>query len=167
MNWYVLYTKPRAELKTATALRKAGIECYCPTRTEVRQWTDRKKKITVPLFSSCVFVRLDEAARSTVFGVPGVVRYLFWLGKPAVVRDEEIETLQHWLSQKNIACEVVNFKTGDSVSVAEGPFKNKTGIVRTVTGKEVCLVLESIGYIVRLPGQYCKRVKEIEQSQSA
>ncbi|MBU2526447.1 MAG: UpxY family transcription antiterminator [Bacteroidetes bacterium] len=167
MNWYVLYTKPRAELKTATALHKAGIECYCPTRTEVRQWTDRKKKLSVPLFSNFVFVRLAETSRNSVFGVPGVVRYLFWLGKPAIVRDEEIETLQRWLSQKNVSCEVVHYKTGDSITVAEGPFKNKTGIVRTVSSKEVCLVLESMGYIVRLPGQYCKRTNETELSQSA
>jgi transcription antitermination factor NusG len=90
MNWYVVYTKPKWEKKVAEQLKK-GIACYCPLVTQVRQWSDRKKKVEVPLFNSYVLV-----ARSTKiwFSIGRVVRYLFWLGKPAIVRDEEIDTIK-------------------------------------------------------------------------
>jgi transcriptional antiterminator RfaH len=86
MNWLVLYTKPKNEVKVAERLAAAGITVYCPLVTSLRQWSDRKKKVTLPLFSSYVFVQLAEVQRAAVFEVPGVVRYLFWLGKPAVVQ---------------------------------------------------------------------------------
>ncbi|MDT0651627.1 UpxY family transcription antiterminator, partial [Autumnicola edwardsiae] len=92
MQWYVLYTKPKWELKVYENLQKKDIKAYCPTVTEVKQWSDRKKKITAPLFRSYIFVYLAEKERSEVFEVPGVVRYLYWLGKPAIVRDVEIQT---------------------------------------------------------------------------
>ena len=86
MNWYVVYTKPRWEKKVVEQLNQKGIECYCPLITQVRQWSDRKKKVDVPLFNSYVFVHLEESDRNSVFLSSGVVRYLFWLGKLAVVR---------------------------------------------------------------------------------
>ncbi len=90
MTWFVLYVKPQNEIKVGKALTALGIEVFCPTKKEVRQWSDRKKTVEVPLFKSYVFVKLEAQNRNQVFSVPGVVRYLFWLGKPAVVRDEEI-----------------------------------------------------------------------------
>ena len=81
MNLYVIYTRPRWELKIYKALLESGIEAYCPTHTAVHQWSDRKKKITKPYFNSYVFVWLEEADRNRVFDIPGVVRFVFWLGK--------------------------------------------------------------------------------------
>ena len=60
MPWYVLYTNPKAEKKVAEQLNKIGIETYCPLVTKIQQWSDRKKKIEVPLFSSYVFVNIEE-----------------------------------------------------------------------------------------------------------
>lgn len=77
MNWYVVYTKPKWEKKVAEQLRNKGIECYCPLITQVRQWSDRKKKVEVPLFNSYVFVQLPDSERNAVFQSVGVVRYCF------------------------------------------------------------------------------------------
>jgi len=79
MNWYVLCTKPRHEVKTAHALKHLGFEVYCPMKTEVRQWSDRKKKVRSPLFSKYIFVRTDEQNRNHVFQAAGVLNFLFWL----------------------------------------------------------------------------------------
>ena len=98
MNWYVLYTKPKWEKKVAEQLNEKGIECYCPLIIKVKQWSDRKKKVEVPLFNSYVFVQIEDANRNSVFVSNGVVRYLFWLGKPAIVRDEEIDILKKSLN---------------------------------------------------------------------
>jgi transcription antitermination factor NusG len=91
-NWYVVYETQMGE-KSSGTIDKDGIECYCPL-FQVRQWSDRKKKVVVPLFNSYVFVQVADSDRSLVFQSVGAVRYLFWLGKPAVVRDEEIGTIK-------------------------------------------------------------------------
>jgi transcription antitermination factor NusG len=155
MNWYVLYTKPRTEKKAAETLQSLGVECYCPTTIQVRQWSDRKKKVEMPLFTSHVFVRLEEKDRNKVFFVNHVVRYLFWLGKPAVVRDCEIESIRDWLNDENATVEVIPFKPGDKLTVLEGPFKNQTGLVHDANKKEVTVILESLGCLVRMKWKNC------------
>ena len=149
MNWYVLYVKSQTEKKTATALERMGIEVYCPTKTEVRQWSDRKKKVKVPLFKSYVFVRLEEGERQQVFAVPGVVRYLFWLGKPAVVRDEELETVRTWLADEQVAdVEVRQFNPGDRVQIKSGVFRGQEAVVDQLGSRKVRLILKHLGVIV-------------------
>ena len=77
MPWLVLYTNPRAEMKVAQRLEKIGVEAYCLARMEMRQRSDRKKKIWVPLLSSMVLVNIEEREKNKVFDVHGVIRYLF------------------------------------------------------------------------------------------
>lgn len=115
MSWYVLYTKAKAEKKAAEVFEKMDIEHYCPTVTEVRQWSDRKKKIETPLFKSYIFVDLEEKQRNLVFDNPHIVSFLHWLGKPAIVRDEEIRVIKEWLNNDNISnIAVEKYSPGDS-----------------------------------------------------
>ncbi|MBK0370910.1 UpxY family transcription antiterminator [Flavobacterium agrisoli] len=151
MSWYVIYTKPKWEKKVAEQLSTLGVESYCPVVMQVRQWSDRKKKVEIPLFNSYVFVRLDEKERDLVFQVQGVVRYLFWLGKPAVVRDVEIESIQERLRDslpKQI--EVLSHQKGDRIVLKEGVFANQEAIVKSVSKKEYVLELESLGCVLRI-----------------
>ena len=151
MNWYVVYTKPKWEKKVAEQLNEKGIECYCPLLTKVRQWSDRKKKVEVPLFNSYVFVHLEESDRNSVFLSSGVVRYLFWLGKPAIVRDTEIEIIKSWLTGSNSASvSVVPYQVGDRIKVASGPFSNQEAIVQEVNKTQYVLVLESLGCVLKM-----------------
>jgi transcriptional antiterminator RfaH len=151
MNWYVVYTKPKWEKKVAEQLTKNGIECYCPLVVQVRQWSDRKKKVEVPLFNSYVFVQLSEADRNAVFNSPGVVRYLFWLGKPAIVRDEEIEIIKKWLDTgADSDISVAKYKVGDTVEVESGPFMTQKAIVQEVNSNNYILVLESLGCVLKM-----------------
>ena len=73
-KWFVLCTKPRNELKVTERLTSIGVEVYTPTKIEVRQWSDRKKKVLVPLLPSMVLVQLLEKEVEVVFNVPGAVR---------------------------------------------------------------------------------------------
>jgi transcriptional antiterminator RfaH len=151
MNWYVVYTKPKWEKKVAEQLMKNGIECYCPLTTVVRQWSDRKKKVEVPLFNSYVFVQLAEEERNLVFQSNGVVRYLFWMGKPAIVRDEEINTIKKWLDKPNKAdVTVIPFRIGDKIKLDSGPFSNQEAIVQEVNNTHYVLVLESLGCVLKM-----------------
>lgn len=153
MPWFVLYTQPRNEKKVVERLEKLGLTVYCPMTLQVRQWSDRKKKVLVPLLNSYVFVNLDEADRNLVFSVPGVVRYLFWLGQPAIVRDEEIKTLQNWLSTDFNSLEVTALKPGDTITLKEGAFKNQEARIKTISKNKMQLVLTSLGLLVTLTTQ--------------
>ena len=149
MEWFVLYTKPRAELRSAEELEKMGLEVYCPMITEVRQWSDRIRRIKTPLFKSYIFVRLKESDRNLVFSVPSVVRYLTWLRKPAVVKESEIATIKSWLSNDVYEDPQVHSLTpGDQVKISNGALKGKSGIIQEVGKREVKLVLESIGFFI-------------------
>lgn len=151
MNWYVLYTKPKWEKKVAEKLNQIGIECYCPLITQVKQWSDRKKKIEVPLFNSYIFVHLSEIERNNVFQVAGVIRYLFWLGKPAVVKDQEIEIIKTNLNSSNVSdISVSIIQVGDKITLESGAFTNQSAIVKEVSNNYYILVLEALGCILKI-----------------
>jgi transcription antitermination factor NusG len=105
----------------------------------------------VPLFNSYVFVQLPESDRNLVFQSVGVVRYLFWLGKPAIVRDEEIKIIKKGLEDSNI-CEisVAPFQVGDKIKLDSGPFLTQTAIVQEVNNTHYVLVLESLGCVLKM-----------------
>ena len=89
-KWYVIYTKPRWEKKVTELLSRKKIEHFCPLNKVQRQWNDRKKVVDEPLFTSCVFVHIDETEQMAVRLTDGVVNFLYWLGRPAEVRNDEI-----------------------------------------------------------------------------
>jgi transcriptional antiterminator RfaH len=151
MNWYVVYTKPKWEKKVAEKLAQAGIECYCPLITQIKQWSDRKKKVEVPLFNSYVFVQLEEIDRNAIFQVPGVVRYLFWLGKPAIVRDEEIGVIKKSLNDSNVSdISITTIKVGDRIKLDSGAFSNQDAVVQEISKTYYILVLESLGCVLKI-----------------
>jgi transcriptional antiterminator RfaH len=150
-NWYVVYTKPKWEKKVAEQLKEKGVDCYCPLITQVKQWSDRKKKVEVPLFNSYVFVYLEESERNLAFLSTGVIRYLFWLGKPAIVREEEIKTIKEWLDGSHInEITVESYQVGDKIKVVSGPFNNQEAVVKEVSKNHYVLVLESLGCVLKM-----------------
>ena len=145
MPWYALYTESRQEKKVATRLAQLDIEVYCPLVIQVRQWSDRKKKVEVPLLPSYVFVKLEPNNREQVFQVSGVVRYLYWLGQPAIVKDAEIELMQKWLQDKVTSFEIVGIQPGTLYEIPSGPFIGQKGIVEKVNKSQITLVLQQLG----------------------
>ena len=99
LNWYVVYTTPRWEKKVSQTLGDKGVENYCPLNRVSRQWSDRKKIIHEPLFKGYVFVRVGEQVKWDLRSVPGVINFVHWLGKPAVVREEEILIIKRFLEE--------------------------------------------------------------------
>lgn len=150
MNWYALYTKPRNEKKVADKLESIGIEVYCPMISTTRQWSDRKKKVNTPVLPSYLFVKITEARRNEVFVVPGVVRYIFWLGKPAIIRDSEIELLKEYLAQDYTKVIQTPLQRGDKLVVPTGPFKGHEGVVKSASNSKIQLILESLGILLTL-----------------
>jgi transcription antitermination factor NusG len=150
MPWYVLYTKPRQEKKVTDSLNAIGIEAYCPLVTTIKQWSDRKKKVQIPLINSYVFVNVEEHQREDVFKVSGIVRYLFWLGKPAVVRAIEIEALQKSLEGVVASFEVSAIQKDTIYKIPEGPFQGFEGVVKNVNATTIQLLLVDLGFFITL-----------------
>lgn len=146
MPWFVLYTKSRSEKLVASGLRKRGIEVYCPIRKVSKKWSDRIKIVEEPLFRSYCFVNLKEEERHLVFDVPGVVRYLFWLKKPAIVKQKEIDIIKNMLNDfDNDSIEVVNLSASDRIRIESGTFFNTEADVISTQGKTIMVKIESLG----------------------
>ena len=149
-KWFVVYTRPQQELKVAGQLSAMGITNYCPTITIVKQYSDRKKKVSKPLISSYVMVQLEENLRDKVFSCPGIVRYLFFLGKPAVVSAFEIDLMQDRLNGVYNDIKVNTLSVGDSHTITEGPFSGISGRVVQSNNTKVKLELASLGMSITL-----------------
>lgn len=144
-KWFVLLTKPKNELKVASLLTAKQIPVFAPTRTEVRQWSDRKKKVLVPLLPSMLLVCLTEQEVHHVFNTPGVLRYLFFNGKRATVTAQEIEAMQAYhrtVPQVAVTAPVV----GDTITV---PKLLQPAEVLAVQGKKCIARLQQLGATIR------------------
>jgi len=162
-KWFVLYSKPRWEKKVDASLIRKGIESWCPLNKVQKQWSDRKKIVEEPLFKSYVFVKIDEAERVEVLMTPGVLNFIYFLGKPAVIRDEDIETIRHYLTDSEAKIEVVSlelFQQNTKVKVSRGVFLDAEGIVLRSNKKKAYVQLESLGQvmIVEFKTEYLKPV---------
>ncbi|SFF96551.1 UpxY family transcription antiterminator [Pontibacter chinhatensis] len=148
-NWYAVYTKPRWEKKVAQTLTQHGIQAYCPINRVVRQWSDRKKIIHAPLFTSYVFVRITEKQIADAKKVEGVINLVYWLGKPAIIRDEEIEIIRQFLAgYENVQLEKAQFRVNDKVKMTSGLLSDKEGTVVAVKNNTVKVALPSLHYIM-------------------
>jgi transcription antitermination factor NusG len=93
-SWYAVYTASRAEKKVQERLTEAGIKNYLPLKSEYRIWSDRKKKVSLPLISGYIFVNVMPKDFLSVLSVVGTVAFLKEEGKPVVIPDSQIERLR-------------------------------------------------------------------------
>mgnify|MGYP001771040702 CR=1 FL=1 len=144
-KWYAIYTHPRWEKKVNTLLLRKGIESYCPLNKVRRKWSDRIKLVEEPLFKSYVFVKIDDSQRTDVRMVQGVINFVYWNGKPAIVKDKEILVIRKFLDEyKNV--QLAPIKEGDPVLVNAGPLMDQKGVVLEVKKKVAKVLIESLGY---------------------
>lgn len=157
MPWFVLYTKPRNEKKVTSLLADKGVEVYCPQREVIKQWSDRKKKVIEPVFTSYIFVSLENYKEQAagILETPGAVRFLWWAGKPGIVREQEIKAIRDFLEAYKNAEITVDIKEGQKVSVMEGVLKGSEGVVTRVKGNKATLYLNMLGMnlVATLPVQ--------------
>lgn len=164
-NWFAVYTKPRWEKKVNAVLLKKAIESYCPMQRVQRQWSDRKKIVEDPLFKSYVFVHTSEEERLNVLQTDGIINFVHYLGKPAIIRDEEIDLIKAYLLEKEAIISIQsinNFRQHDKVIVRQGVFMDNTGTVIKSGTKKVYVQLESLGQVmvVEFPMSFVSPVVE-------
>ena len=146
-KWYALYTKPRWEKKVHRVLQLKGVESYCPLNKVRKKWSDRIKVIEEPLFKSYLFVRLDEADKTEVRYVDGVLNFVYWNGKPAVVKDEEIVEIKKFMSEyEDVQVKRIDVKPADKVVINQGVMMGSSGMVsRVLSNNIVEVIIDSLG----------------------
>ena len=158
--WYAVYTRPRWEKKVASLLEDKGITQYCPLNKVTRQWSDRKKVIMEPLFKGYVFVQVKEDEKWELMSVNGIVNYVYWLGKPARIREQEIVTIRKFLNEFD-EVEVVDgvLPVNAKVRIKQGVLMNYQGMVIELSGNKAKVKIESMG--IQLSAVFDKRNLEI------
>jgi transcription antitermination factor NusG len=150
-KWYAVYTKPRWEKKVNTLLEKKQLTTWFPQQKVVRQWSDRKKTLEVPLFKSYLFVYVNEQERVRVLQTDGVLNFVYYLRKPAVIRQEEIDVIKSFLLEEEARITLLrpDQLTPDmKVRVNKGIFMDNTGTVIRINKKTVLINLESLGQVM-------------------
>ena len=151
LPWLVVYTKPRQEKKLAERLTQMGYEVYCPTQRIKKRWSDRWKWIEQPLFTSHLFIQMDPERRDAIYFVPGFVRFLFWLKRPAQVRPQEIYTLKRWLNDFRMeAISMETYRVGQAVKMLSGPLQGHHAKISEQRGGVLELALEELQIKVKV-----------------
>jgi len=146
-HWLAVYTRPKWEKKVAKLFNNKKVENYCPLNRVERRWADRKKVIQEPLIASYVFVHADVSEYIMIKETDGVLNLVHWLGKPAVIRDSEIESLKKFLDDySNVTLEKIEVNVNDDVKITYGPLIAREGKVIEVQYNYVKIALPSLGY---------------------
>ena len=171
-KWFVFYTKSRQEKKVNDLLLKRGFEPYLPLQKVMRQWSDRRKKVDVPLFNSYIFVKVAEHDIQQVLTIPGVAWNIKLNGKPAELHLQELETIKRFI-ETGMLIEAQNvpekFTVGDEVKLIDGPLKGAQGILSDYHNKQYfSVVLESIGQVitVQIDSKIVRKLTEKELLES-
>jgi transcription antitermination factor NusG len=146
-KWYAIYTKPRWEKKVHTLLTTKSVESYCPLNKVSRKWSDRIRVVEEPLFQGYLFVHIRPDQQAEIRMTNGVLNFVYWLGKPAVIKSSEISSIKHFLDEyDNVLVEPLDIKPSQRVVVTSGLLMSAEGRVLKVTKRKVQVVLDSIGF---------------------
>ncbi|NVO21401.1 MAG: UpxY family transcription antiterminator [Bacteroidetes bacterium] len=162
-HWYAIYTRSRTEKKVYTELIKRNIHVFLPLHKTVRQWSDRKKTVEVPLFNSYLFVCINEKEYLTALQVEGVVRYVTFEGKAVSIPPQQIEAIKAYIDEGTPAYEesLINLEAGVNIEITRGPMMGLNGILLNFHGKHrVKVEIDCVGQslIIDVPRTSLRRV---------
>jgi transcription antitermination factor NusG len=147
-NWYVIYTKPQSEKKVAALLTRKKIENFIPLACSELQTSRRNKVVQKPLFKSYVFVHITEQQAVLLRQMDGVINLLYWLGKPAVIHEAEINAIREFtFDYQNIELEKLSVNSNDGMgkSIFRSSYEIE-GNMLAVKNKTIKINLPSLGY---------------------
>ena len=158
--WYAVYTRPRWEKKVAGLLQDKGFEHYCPLNKVMKQWSDRKRVVLEPLFKGYLFVQVEESKKWDLLNINGIVNYVYWLGKPARIRESEIETIRKFLNEfSNVEVIEGTMPVKSTVRIKQGVMMNYQGILLELNGNKAKVKIESMG--IRLSAVFDRKNIEV------
>ena len=139
-NWIVVRSKPRSEKIAYTQLLEKGIEAYLPLLKERRKWSDRKKWVEFPLFSSYLFANIELKNSIFVLQTHGVSSLVKFGEEIAIVQDKIIKTIKLAIDGGYQLTPTEYFIAGNEVEVIEGPMKGVKGIIVQLKGKDRLII---------------------------
>jgi transcription antitermination factor NusG len=144
INWYAFFTRPRSEKKLAKQFENKGVTYFLPLYTEVRQWSDRKKKVTEPLLKRIIFVKSTIEDLHTFYSFHHIISAVKEFGQPAVIKEHEIKTLEiiarEWSGETIASNQYTDYVIGDEVEIKRGPLTGLTGKLLEIKGKHRLVV---------------------------
>lgn len=158
--WFALYTKSRSEFKAAEQIESVGVDFYLPVITKIKQWSDRKKKISEPLIRGYIFIFADEKERLLSLEQPSVVRCVSERGKPARIPEWQIDNLKRMLSSESELLVKEGLIPGAKVKIKDGPFEGVIGTLQEIDNQKTIAV--SIDLLNRSVIAYLPRESELE-----
>ena len=148
-KWYAIYTNHRHEKKVADLFESQGICYFLPLHKVSKKWSDRIKLVEEPLFKSYIFVNICENEKAKVRETKGVLNFVYWQKKPAIVRDEEIEIIKKFIGEYiNLKVKNTKPKINDKIQIDSGPLMSQIGKVIKVGKSKVKVILESLGLAI-------------------
>lgn len=148
-KWLAVYTRPRWEKKVHRLLTEKGLESYCPLNKVRRRWSDRMKTVEEPLFKSYVFVKVSDEDRSRVRMTNGAINFVYWNGKPAIIKEKEITAIRRFLDEyENVEARPVELKLNQRVRITNGTLMDHEGKVLAIRHRTAKVAIDSLGYIL-------------------
>jgi len=151
VQWYALYTAPRAEKKVAERFTESGIEHYLPIQKVMRKWSDRMKEVEVPVVNGYIFVYISELQFRAVLNTYGAIQFVREFGKPVPIPDKQLARLRFMVDNAEAPVEF-NFealKPGQPITITRGPLQGLIGELQEVKGKHhVIIRLDKFGYAI-------------------
>jgi transcription antitermination factor NusG len=145
--WYALQVRPRFEKHVQMHLEDKGYEVFYPTFTTTRQWSDRVKSLSFPLFPGYVFCRFNVHARLPILITPGVNQVVGAGKTPTVVDEAELSAIRR-VMQSGVAAQPWPYlRVGETVQIENGPLEGMTGIVTRI--KNSCRLVVSVSLLMR------------------
>lgn len=147
-KWYIAYTFPKAERKVYKKLEIMGIKSFLPLHMVVRQWSDRKKMLEVPLFPNYLFVHTSGNERFEALQIKEIVKYVSFDGKPVTVPEALITSLDKMI-KGNVEVSSEEYCVGTPVKVTDGPFCGAEGVlIRKNSKTRLVIQIKALGRCV-------------------
>jgi transcription antitermination factor NusG len=148
-KWHAVYTRPNYEKKVVSQLARKRITGYCPVNIVPKHLNDKNQAVSEPLFTSVVFVYVNVLEQLEVSRTHGVVNFMYWLNKPAVICDDEIDEIKKILAGFSIIqLRKTRVNTKEYMEVVSDSLKIQAGNVMEVSADRLKVTLPSLGYIL-------------------
>ncbi|OFX86568.1 MAG: hypothetical protein A2W99_15640 [Bacteroidetes bacterium GWF2_33_16] len=158
---YVFYTYPKFERKVHECLLKDGFDSFLPMHWIVRQWSDRKKKLLVPMFPNYIFANIEYSHIWEILKNSKVICCVKFNNQPSFLKQKEIDNIVKIINNDYLFEISCNLSIGDSVIINGGALTGMKGVLVEERGKKrFALRIESLkqSIIVNVPSEYleCK-----------
>ena len=156
-KWYVFYTYPKFERKIHEYLKQENYESFLPLHWVIRQWSDRRKRLQVPLFPNYIFVNIEQNKIFEVLKTPKLINSVTFNRMPAFLKQKEVDSIKQLVKNEypfEVCC---NLKIGDLAVITEGALTGMEGVlVEERGGRRFAIRIESLqqSVLINVPSDY-------------